>query len=173
MLILCAWPGPADSVAQKSHLFDASTFQNPSLHLGYNYNFGGWDAHDIINSRLHLIELGIWQTRYTTHPHPVSMAYYVSNELSLNSSRFVYGPKFGGLISFWLFIVGTELAYYTNFSGGSLRLIPYFGFGTHILKLTIHPHLILTNKQFGDIHAGHINLTVKLIDFRKRKVTTK
>ena len=141
-------------------------YKETALTIGYNYNFGDKVDGERPKS-FHFIELGVWKSNVASGHHPIQAAYYFANDFGLNTGDFVMGPKVGGFLSILVFGIGGELCYYTDFNAGSLRLIPSFGFFTPHFKLTINPHLVLTNNEFQDINKGHVNLTVRLFSLKK------
>jgi hypothetical protein len=120
--------------------------------------------------KFHSLEVGLWRTTAIQARHYMAAGYYFSNEIGLNAKRLVYGPKLGGFVSFGILGLGGELCYYTDFAEGSLRFIPYFGMCTHLFKLTINPHVVITNKEFNLINPGQISLTIQVATLRKKKM---
>ncbi len=131
--------------------------------VGYVLNIESSDK-----TKYHFIDIGIMKVRSTEGIHPSSSAIYFSNEIGLDS-KFVWGPKLGGVISLMFLVVGAEVVYYTDFDSGSLRLIPYFGFGSHKLRFTINPNITLTKGGFP-LNSGNLNITISPFKLSQRRV---
>ncbi|AHM60906.1 hypothetical protein D770_13260 [Flammeovirgaceae bacterium 311] len=151
--------------AQDTLLFEIE--KNTGLIVGYSYNFGDMENKNRADKKFHFLELGIWRTTMARAYHPVTTGYYFSNEFGLNTNSFVYGPKIGGFIAVLVLGGGCEFVYYTNFEEGSLRFVPYMGLCTHLFKLTINPHIIITNKDFEGLNRGHLNLSIRFASLKK------
>ena len=159
-LILCIQEVKAQD---RLHL-DRGTFKELGFIVGYNYNFEDSDSRNY-----HLVEFGLIKSTYNNYHHPVNSSFYFSNELGLNTKDFVWGPKAGAYVGFWMFAVGAEAIYYTDFQQGSLRLAPYFGIGFHQFKLTVNPHIKLNNKDFLP-NTGNFNITIRPFVLKKKKI---
>lgn len=148
------------------HLRPFRHYKETALTLGYNYNFGDKEEGERPEA-LHFIELGVWRSTVSTGHHPVSATYYFANDFGLNTDQFVIGPKIGGFFSLMMFGLGGEMCYYTDFNSGSLRFIPSFGLFTPYFKLTINPHVPITNKDFEHLNKGHANLTIRVFKIKR------
>jgi hypothetical protein len=134
---------------------NTGSFRELGIIAGYNNNFGEYDA-----KRYHFLELGIMRSVYHSYHHYSSACAYFSNELGLNTPNFVWGPKLGGYFSVYMLVLGAETIYYTDFQGGSLRIGPYVGLGTHHFKLTTNFYLKITNKDFP-VNQASLNITIR------------
>ena len=150
--------------AQDTLFLDKGTFKEFSFITGYNYNFEDSDS-----KNYHLVELGIIKSTFSNYHHPVNSSFYFSNELGIYTKNFVWGPKIGAYLGFWMFAVGTEAIYYTDFEEGSFRIAPYFGLGFHQFKVTLNPHIKISNKNFLP-NTGNLNITVRTFVFKKKKI---
>ncbi|AXP82935.1 hypothetical protein CJ739_3876 [Mariniflexile rhizosphaerae] len=100
--------------------------------------------------------------------HGGGYQYGIGTEIGLNTEKFTIGPKISGAINLMGIVIGTELVTYTDFDNWTLRLVPFIGIGGEKGKLTINPHLILTNKNFQPIDKGLLSLTLNLGLNRKK-----
>ncbi|MCC5936174.1 MAG: hypothetical protein JJU34_02725 [Lunatimonas sp.] len=150
--------------AQDSLHLNKGTFKELGFIAGYNYNF-----EDSNSRNYHLLEFGLIKSTYNNYHHPISSSIYFSNEFGLNTKNFIWGPKAGAYVGFWMFTFGAETIYYSDFHQGSLRLVPYLGIGGHLFKLTINPHLKLINKDFLP-NTGNFNLTIRSLIVKKEKL---
>ena len=144
-------------------------YKESGLTVGYNYNFG-----DKVDGQrpeaYHFVELGFWKSSVSMGHHPVCATYYFANDFGLNTDNFTIGPKVGGFLSILILGLGAELCYYTDFVGGSLRLIPSMGILTPLFKLTINPHVIITNKDALPLNKGHLNLTIRVFKLKRTEL---
>ncbi|GAB4497935.1 MAG: hypothetical protein OHK0019_32450 [Saprospiraceae bacterium] len=139
--------------------------------LGYNFYFGKKDNNDSVSRKYHFLELGIWRSRFFFHRHWGGFAYYAASEVGLNTKKLVIAPKIGAFLAYGPVILGNDFSLYTDFSESSLRWIPYFGLGGNRFKLTINPHVTLSNKDFFEnrLPSGHLHLSYALINFYRKK----
>jgi hypothetical protein len=153
--------------AQDSLVHFRKNYKETVLTLGYNYNFG--DKVDEKRPKpFHFIEIGVWRTTASVAGHhPFSATYYLANDFGLNTNDLIIGPKIGGFVSIMIMGLGGEFCYYTDFDSGSLRFIPSIGIFTPYFKLTINPHVIITNKDFQNLNNGHANLTIRLFKIKR------
>ena len=141
---------------------DYGVYKSLNLGIGYNYSFG-----DPNEKNFHLLDLGINKTRYGGR-HGGGFQYGIGTEIALNTENFIIGPKVNGIIYFQGLAFGAEIITYTNFDNYSLRLVPFIGIGGEKFKLTINPHVILTNRDFRPVDDGLVSLTVNLGLGRKK-----
>lgn len=142
---------------------DFSFYKYTNFEAGYSYNFG-----EPNNKNFHLLSLGLNKTSYGGM-HGAGYAYGIASDVALNTPNFTIGPKINGFIYYQFFVIGSELALYTDFKETTLRYIPIFGIGGERGKLTINPQVILTNKNFEPIDRGAIQLTINFcLDKRPR-----
>ena len=132
-----------------------------SLSLGYTLNFEDADS-----KKFHLMEVRFQKQKYGGR-HPVFTTLSSGLDIGLNTSDLLVGPRVGGIAGFGGFFLGTDLAYYTDLDKGTLRLIPAFGIGFYQIRLSINPHIRLTNRDFEPINRFQANLTVRLWRFKK------
>jgi hypothetical protein len=152
---------PAQDTIQISH----GCFKETALFSGYILNTGNKG-----NKSSHILEIGIWKTKYVNHVEPVSASYYLSNEFLLHDSKFAIGPKVGCFVGFWTLCLGIEVVYYTDFEDGAIRLTPFFGLGGHNIKLTINPLISLYNKDFKYINPVSLSLTIQILSLKKQRL---
>jgi hypothetical protein len=153
--------------AQDSLFLVRKDFKEIVLTLGYNYNFGDKVDGERPKS-FHFLELGVWRTAASiAGHHPFSATYYFANDFGLNTNEITIGPKIGGFVSIMIMGLGGEFCYYTDFNSGSLRFIPSIGIFTPYFKLTINPHVIITNKDFVGLNKGHANLTIRVFKIKR------
>jgi len=147
------------------------TDKRVDLAIGYNFYFGKKDKEDTTSRKFHFFEIGVWRTKFFITRHWGGFGCYAASEVGLNTKKFVIGPKIGGFLAYGPIILGNDFSVYTDFSEGSLRWIPYFGIGTNRFKLTISPHVVLSNKNFlkSRFPYGHLNLSYALINLHRQK----
>lgn len=151
-----------ESRAQDSLSF-FGVFKEFRPQVGYVYNIDDSDK-----PTYHFVDIGVMKVRHIKSIHPTSSAVYFSNEFKLGS-KFVWGPKVGALSSFMLIVVGAELVYYTDFDTGSLRLVPFIGFGSHLFRLTVNPNITLTQGEFP-LNSGSLCITISPFKFDSKRV---
>ena len=134
--------------------------------LGYNYNFDG-KQEGRQPEKFHVFELGLWKSHVSFVHHPFMAAYYLANDFGINTGNLVFGPKIGGFVSITVVGIGGELICYTDLDQSSIRFIPSLGFFTPYFKLTLNPHVILTNKDFHNFNRGHVNLTIRFLKIKR------
>ena len=135
---------------------DYGHYKSLNLNVGYNYSFG--DPND---KNFHLIDIGINKAMYGGM-HGGGFQYGLGTEIGLNTEKFTIGPKISGAINLMGIVIGTELVTYTDFDNMTLRLVPFIGIGGEKGRLTINPHIILTNKNFQPVDKGLLSLTINL-----------
>lgn len=145
------------------------TEKRASLALGYNFNFGKATEEDTLKTNFHLLEIGIWQTKFFFARHWGGFGYYGACEVGLNTPKFTIGPKIGAFLALGPILLGNDLTWYTDFGGQSLRWVPYFGVGSNRFKLTINPHVIFTNPKFTGSRRGHLNLSIAVANFMRKR----
>jgi len=134
------------------------------LFSGYGFGLGTKDT-----KKSHIFEIGIWRSKYVIGHKALFRTIYGGNDFILIDSKLFFGPKIGGYIGFFLFVVGAELIYYSNFKQSSLMFAPYYGFGGHPIQLTLKPLIKLTDHDF-DFFTGAINLglTIQIASLKKK-----
>lgn len=90
--------------------------------------------------------------------------------VGLNTESFLVSPVVGGMFGYGGFFVGVDLAYFTDFNNATLRLIPMFGFGFHQFRISLNPHIRLTNTQYEPVNRIHLNITFKLFKLKKERL---
>ena len=141
---------------------DYEYYETLNFGVGYSYSFGEPNEKDF-----HLIDIGINKTNYGGR-HGGGYQYGIGTEIGLNTEKFIIGPKISGVFYFQFIALGTELITYTDFDNWALRFVPFIGIGGEKFKLTINPHVILTNKDFQPVNKGLVNITVNLSLDRKK-----
>lgn len=140
--------------AYQNQVTSSGFIKDRSFLIGYHYNFGEPNT-----SKFHLLEIG-YQKSSTSGVHATSANWYATSEMGFVKNSFLIGPKLGGFVSFGGFVLGSEFIYYTNFRDESLRFVPYFGIGGKPFRLSINPHIRLSNKDFERINRGSVSLRV-------------
>ncbi|NER15951.1 hypothetical protein [Spongiivirga citrea] len=124
------------------------------LSIGYQYSFG-----EPNQKRFHLVDLN-YQKSYSSGIHGSSLNWYIGNEFTVGNSVFLIGPKIGAYLSYGGIVLGSQMVYYTSFREDSLRYVPFFGIGASSFRLTINPHIRLTNTDFEPINRGSVNIVI-------------
>ncbi|MGH1385684.1 hypothetical protein [Kordia sp.] len=140
------------SFSQNKRDFGMYTYTN--FEAGYSYSFA-----EPNHRNFHLLSVGLNKMVFGGR-HGGGYSYGVGSDIGLNTRNFTIAPKINGFLYFQFFVIGSELAMYTDFKETTLRYIPIFGIGGEKAKLTINPQVILTNKSFEPIDRGAIQLTV-------------
>jgi hypothetical protein len=76
-----------------------------------------------------------------------------------NISKNVYGLKFGGQVNRKFFLLGYQLATFSDFEGFGLSFIPKFGLGYKYVFLTYNRNLSLWKNQLPDINRNNLSIT--------------
>lgn len=118
----------------------------------------------------HIFELGLYKSRNSYYAEPAGYSYYFANEFMFNKDSFYIGPKIGAFAHIWLFYLGAELVYYTNFKGDALHLVPIFGLGYSQLKIGFGLHIPLTNNLFEKTNVASIGFTYQIKELKKNKI---
>ncbi|WP_205958035.1 hypothetical protein [Flavivirga algicola] len=142
---------------------DYGYYESLNLGIGYNYSFGDHNERDF-----HLLDIGINKASYGGL-HGGGFQYGIGTEIGLNTEKFIIGPKIGGVMNLMGIAIGTELVTYTDFDNWTLRFVPFIGIGGEKGRLTINPHIILTNKKFRPINEGLLNFTYNL-NLKRKKI---
>lgn len=148
--------------AQNVPDLDFGYYKSLNVGVGYSYSFA-----DPYEKNFHLLDIGINQSNYGGM-HGAGYQYGIGTELGLNTESFILGPKISGILYYQFIALGTELVTYTDFDQFTLRLVPFFGIGADVFRLTLNPHVILINSDFKPINNGLVNLTVNLSLRRER-----
>ncbi len=127
-----------------------------NINVGYSYSFG-----DPLDKKFHILDVGINRSKYGGL-HGGGFQYGIGSEFVLNTTNFTIGPKLSGIMYYQILAFGLEIVTYTDFNQSTLRLAPLIGIGGDKFRLTINPHIRLTNKDFEPINRGLINLSVNL-----------
>ena len=114
------------------------------------------------------LELGIARSYEMHAAESAGYSYYFSNEFVSDFNKFYIAPKIGANVSVWGFMVGSELACYTNFKGNSLHFIPYLGIGLGAGKLTAGFPIPIYNKNFLNTDYLNVSLTLPIITVKKK-----
>lgn len=150
--------------AQQDSIIDLRHGFYKRTHLSLGYNFGIKDSTE--NKRYHLLEIKFDKLQFDGY-HGHSSNWYLGAEVGLNTDKFLVAPKVGGALSYGPIALGGEVVCYTNFSTSTLRLIPFMGLEFHRLRLSLNPHVSLTNKDFEFLNKGHLNITYRLIKLKE------
>lgn len=165
MLLVLGLGIPAESPAQDALSSPPGwgVFKEFRPQVGYVYNIEDSDKRTY-----HFVEIGVMKVKYNKTNHPTSSAIYFSNELGIGSN-FMWGPKIGVLASAMLFVIGAEIVYYTDFETGSLRLMPYLGYGNHLFRLAFSPSITLTKGELP-LNPFNISMTVSPFKFNGKRM---
>jgi hypothetical protein len=89
-----------------------------------------------------------------------------------HTKEWLIGPKIGGFLAYGPLILGSELVLYTDFEEESLRWVPFFGFGSNRLQITVNPHVVLSNKDFFGrrFGLGALSARYALIGLKREKI---
>ncbi len=149
-------------IGQSQNESDYGYYDSLNFGVGYSYSFGSPN-----DRNFHILDLDINKTRYGGR-HGGGFQYGIGTAIGLNTEKFTIGPKINGTLYYQFLAFGMELITYTDFENLTLRCVPFFGIGGEKFKLTINPHLILTNKNFQPVNKGLVNLSVNLSLDRKK-----
>lgn len=147
------------------NLDNADIFRERGVIAGYSYNFD-FDS-DEAN---HVVELGYKGAYYINFFLTSSINYYAASDFNLRLDNFFIGPKIGGYIGFNGLIAGSDLVFFTNFGGGSLRWVPYGGLGSHAFRLVFAPHVSIINNDFQEVNPYNITLSVRLVRLGRERI---
>ncbi|MXV14816.1 hypothetical protein [Hufsiella ginkgonis] len=156
LVVACTYAQDTDTV-----LVYLQVKPQSALTLGYNYSFAEPNERNF-----HLAEVRVERGR-TDPRHGGFGVLSLGTDIGLNTRKFLAGPRAGVLAGFMGICLGADLDYYTDFEQGTLRLVPIIGIGSNRIRLSINPHVRLTNRYFEPIDRGHINLTVRLLTLRR------
>jgi hypothetical protein len=143
---------------------DFGYYDETSIALGYNYNYA--EPH---TKNYHLIELRYAKLRYGGR-HMGMGSWFLGSDFGLNTGRFLMGPRAGVMGGMGTLILGCQLAYYSDFQSGTLRLIPILGLGNQKLIFSINGHVRLTNRSFEPIDRGHFSIIYHFYSIKKEKL---
>lgn len=161
LLPLCSVLEAQDTLAN----VDYGHYNESAIAFGYNYSFD-----DSPSKKVHLIEAKFWKTHYGGR-HPSFVNWHIGSEIALNTSEFVVGPKLGGSLMYGGIILGSHLVFYSNFNKGTLRFVPFMGFGSHVVNLSFNVHTRLINKEYEPVNSFHLNLTVRPFKIKEEKLS--
>lgn len=147
------------ALAQQPKPTQTVSYTQTSIAVGYNYSFSKPNPYQI-----HLVELEVWHAKYG--PKKGIFNWYYGSEIGLNTQGPLVGPKIGGFIGSGFIIFGGEFVYYNNFQQGTLRFVPYVGYGYNQFKVSVNPHLRLLNQEFEPVNRGQLNITVMLFPIK-------
>lgn len=147
-----------DSTELNSYRKNWGTFEELSLITGYSFN------------RNHIVELGLYKSKNSYYVESAGYTYYLSNEFMFNRNSFYLGPKIGAFAHMWMFYLGSELVYYTNFKGQALHLVPILGLGYSRVKIGIGLHIPLTNNLFEKTNVPSVGFTYQIKELKKKKI---
>jgi len=147
---------------------EGEPYRLSSLSIVGGYVLNTSDSIDRVN---HFLEIGISRSLYS-EPVLTNLNYHFINELKIYPDDFIIGPKIGGYFAFTIFTAGLDLLLYTNFKNSSLRLVPSIGVGTHRFKLSINPHVVLSNSDLLNVeNGGSFSFTISIFPLKTNKKT--
>jgi len=132
-----------------------NVLKGTQLYGGYSRNFGEKEE------KYNVFEIGLGRVNFGG-TETSGYNYYAGSELVFNSRHFSLGPKAGASFSIWMFGLGGELIYYTDFSGNTLHFAPYLTFGAGMTKLNVKYHAPLYNKDYAGINQVSLGITIGL-----------
>lgn len=162
LLALTAVCQNADSTIHERYLNE--NVEELSLFVGYDFNPNVTGD----KKSLHFFELGIKRNFDVVHFEAFCKSIYFSNEFLISNKDFFIGPKMGAYVSVMAMTLGSELIYYTNFSGESIRFSPYFGFGCNAFRLTLQFPINLYKDNFNYINPVTFHLSVQFVNLWKK-----
>lgn len=163
-------PAQTDSAIVRTPGF--YTDKRLDIFIGYHFNLMKRDKGDTSARKYHLLEIGLLRTKFLVTRHWGGLGYYMSSEIGLNTKEWLIGPKIGGFLAYGPLILGSELVLYTDFEEESLRWVPFFGFGSNRLQITVNPHVVLSNKDFFGrrFGLGALSARYALIGLKREKI---
>ncbi|WP_299623593.1 hypothetical protein [uncultured Tenacibaculum sp.] len=160
LFLICCIISSFSQVEKKSR--DYGYFKSLNINAGYNYSFGNATDKDF-----HLLDLGVNKSVYGGR-HGGGYQYGIGTEIGLNTNDFIIGPKISGTLYYQFLAFGAELISYTNFDNWTVRFVPFIGIGGEKFKLTINPHVILSNKNFKPVNSAILNFSINFSLNRKK-----
>lgn len=140
---------------------DYASYYSKNIGVGYSYSYG-----DTTEENYHILDIGFNES-FFGGMHGGGLQYGIGSEVILSADKITIGPKISGFFCYTFIVMGAELVTYTDFNNWSLRLVPFFGIGGEKFKLTMNPHVIITNKNFQPMD-GLVNLSINLSLKRKK-----
>ncbi|MDF1695949.1 MAG: hypothetical protein P1U56_08965 [Saprospiraceae bacterium] len=138
-----------------------------ALHQEYGLSIGyAHSSHDNSRKNYHLLEFEFLNTKYFKR-HYAAMCKYVGIEVAMNTRSIIYGPKAGISLNYGPFLLGGEVIVYTDFDKSTFRAMPYFGLGTHLLKITVGYQINVVNRRFTPLNQGQINIAYQFIKLKE------
>lgn len=110
-----------------------------------------------LHRHYYMAELGY---SYGKNKRIISYSFYGGSEFLFNRNNFLVAPKVGANLSIYLFMLGSEMALYTNFKSSTLCFKPYIAAGLHSFKVSIGYNLHFYNKKEFFLNAPTLTLTV-------------
>ena len=111
------------------------------------------------------LEIGIHKTitAYDWH-HPSAMwTHGLSVEIS-SADKTIFGFKYGAWGEFWLFVLGLNVIYYTDFQKGNFKIRPELGIGAHPFKLTFGFNIpTIQNAKFKELQKSYGQITLNVL----------
>ncbi|UPL47856.1 hypothetical protein [Hymenobacter sublimis] len=170
-LLLFLFHAPLLALAQvkseSSSLSQTAVAQQVQLYkLAAGINFQGSSREDQQTINRRLLEIGVYRMLSTDdlrHPDPV-LAYGLSTEFELRRHPII-GFKASAWASVWFMGCGLNTIYYTDFTGGNLKIRPEIGIAGRPFKLTMGYNIpTFGNRSFERMRYAdlQINLTVLL-----------
>lgn len=138
------------------------TSQESSLFVGYNYNVGGGDA-------MHIFELGYKESDVADLFGTVSSSTYYSCDFIFGKNRTTIGPTIGTYAAAWLMALGGEFSVFTDFSGATIALTPYLGFGSKGGRLTLQFPITLYHHNLDYLNTVSLHLSFPIYHFDRRR----
>jgi hypothetical protein len=147
-------------------LDNADIFKESGIIAGYTFNFG-------FDSGLggnHMVELGWKRAWFVRFIQTASANYYFASDFNLDLNNFIIGPKIGGYLGFSAFVAGGDLVFYTNFGQGTLRFLPYAGFGNHAFRLVFSPHIPIVNSDLPGLNDYNVTLSIRMVRLSRERI---
>ncbi|MCZ4408341.1 hypothetical protein O3Q51_05945 [Cryomorphaceae bacterium 1068] len=150
-------------VGQDTLFLDKGFYEELSISIGYDYSFAEPNSRNY-----HLIEARIQKQRYGGH-HGHFGNLSAGLMVGINTDKFLVSPVVGGQFSYGPFFTGIDMAYFTDFEEGTFRIIPMIGFGSYRFRISINPHIRITNRDYEPIDRGNLTFSMRLFTIKKEK----
>lgn len=155
----------AQDTTRTQYIRQDKVFREFSLLAGYAYTID-----KPASSRYHVLEFGVARAFVAQLHHFAAGDVHWSNELILRGDDPVWGPKLGFTGGIGVLFIGADLVYYTDFDSGSLRLAPYFGFGSYPITIGLRPHVLLAGNDLLLVNTVPLAIVVRLVPFGRKYV---
>lgn len=150
--------------SQDSLLVDFNSYKEISISIGYNYSFG-----EPNKKNFHLLDTRIQKQKYGgIHPNFVNIS--TGWLTGINTNKFLVAPLIGGQIGYGGIFLGVDIAYFTSFKEGTLRIIPMLGIGFSQFRMSLNLHAPVTNTDYEPVDMANINISFRLLQLKKQRL---